>query len=173
MNSKTREVALSGILFALAMALSYAESAIAPLLGLMPGVKLGLSNVVVMYALFFMGTGRACTLGVLKAFFVLLTRGPVAGLLSLCGGLLSIAVMGLLYRLPKRPTYYMLSVSGALAHNVGQLAGASVVLGSGLAMGYAPVLILSGLAMGALTATGLSLMLPALEKMGYKTNKQK
>lgn len=168
MRGKTRDVALSGVLFALAMALSYAESAIAPLLGLMPGIKLGLSNVVVMYALFFMGAGRAYTLGGLKAFFVLLTRGPVAGFLSLCGGVVSITVMWVLYRLPKRPTWYILSVSGALAHNVGQLMGASFILGSGLAMGYAPVLILSGLAMGAVTATSLSIMLPALEKMGFK-----
>lgn len=51
-NNKTRQVALSGLLFALAMALSFMESAITPLLGLIPGVKIGLANIVVMYALF-------------------------------------------------------------------------------------------------------------------------
>ena len=92
-NNKTRQVALSGLLFALAMALSFMESAITPLLGLIPGVKIGLANIVVMYALFFMGFPQALTLTVLKAFFVALTRGVTAGLLSLSGGLVSVLVM--------------------------------------------------------------------------------
>ena len=167
-GSKARDVALTGILFALAITFSMVESAVAPMLGLAPGVKLGLANVVVMYAVFFMSLRRAWFLVVLKAGFVLLTRGPVAGLLSLCGGALSLMVMWALYRLPRRPTWFVLSASGALAHNLGQLCGASVVLSSRLALGYAPVLILSGLAMGGITAAGLSAMLPALEKLGYR-----
>ena len=162
-NQKTRQVALSGLLFALAMALSFVESTITPLLGLMPGIKIGLSNIVVMYALFFMGFGPALTLAVLKAFFVLLTRGAVAGLLSL-------AVMAILYRLPRRPTWFILSVSGSLAHNIGQLLGASVILSSNLALAYAPVLIISGLLMGAATSGSLSALLPALSRLGFKTD---
>ena len=146
-NKKAHEVALSGLLFALAIVLSMAESAITPLLGLAPGVKIGLANIVVMYAVFFMGARQALLLVVLKALFTLLTRGPVAGLLSLCGGLLSLGVMWALYHLPHRPTWFILSVCGAVAHNLGQLAGASVVLSSRLALGYAPVLLVSGLAM--------------------------
>ena len=57
-----------------------------------------------MYALFFMGFPQALTLTVLKAFFVALTRGVTAGLLSLSGGLVSVLVMWLLYKLPRRPT---------------------------------------------------------------------
>ena len=169
-NQKTRQVALSGLLFALAMALSFVESTITPLLGLMPGIKIGLSNIVVMYALFFMGFGPALTLAVLKAFFVLLTRGAVASMLSLCGGLLSLAVMAILYRLPRRPTWFILSVSGSLAHNIGQLLGASVILSSNLALAYAPVLIISGLLMGAATSGSLSALLPALSRLGFKTD---
>ena len=167
-NKKAHEVALSGLLFALAIVLSMVESAITPLLGLAPGVKIGLANIVVMYAVFFMGARQALLLVVLKALFTLLTRGPVAGLLSLCGGLLSLGVMWALYHLPHRPTWLILSVCGAVAHNLGQLAGASVVLSSRLALGYAPVLLVSGLAMGGVTAASLSALLPALEKMGYR-----
>ena len=87
-----RRVALGGVLFALAMVLSFAESSIAPLLGLAPGMKLGLANVVVMYALLFLGGRAALALVLLKAGFGLLTRGAVAGLLSLAGGLLSLLV---------------------------------------------------------------------------------
>ena len=54
-NEKTRRVALMGLLFALSVVLSFLEGTLTPLLGLPPGVKLGLANVVVMYALFFLG----------------------------------------------------------------------------------------------------------------------
>lgn len=166
-RNNTKNLALSGLLFALAMALSFLESSIAPMLGLMPGVKIGLANIVVMYALFFMGTRQAFTLVLLKAFFVLLTRGAVAGLLSLSGGVLSLIVMLILYKLPRRPTYFIISVCGALSHNLGQLAAVSLVLNTPLALASAPVLILSGLGMGLVTSTSLNALLPALERLGF------
>ena len=85
---KTRHIALSGLLFALAMALSFIEGTLT-IPGLMPGMKLGLANIVVMYALFFMGPKQALVLDVLKALFVFLVSGFTAGFLSLCGGLLA------------------------------------------------------------------------------------
>ena len=114
---KTRHIALSGLLFALAMALSFIEGTLV-IPGLLPGMKLGLANIVVMYALFFMGPRQALVLDILKALFVFLVSGFTAGFLSLCGGLLSLAVMWVLYYLlPVRPTWFILSVCGALAHN--------------------------------------------------------
>ena len=167
-SQKAKDVALGGLLFGLALALSFMESTITPLLGLMPGIKIGLSNVVVMYALFFMGGKQACTLSVLKAFFVFLTRGAVAGFLSLCGGLLSLGVMALLYKMPFKPTTYILSVCGAIFHNIGQLLAAGFVLKNAFTLAYAPVLLVSGLLMGAVTAKGLSAVLPALGRLGYR-----
>ena len=99
-NTKARETAWTGMLFALAIALSYLESLVSPLLGLMPAIKLGLSNVVVMYALLFLRTRTALLLVVLKALFAFLTRGATAGFLSLCGGSLSLVVMLVLLHLP-------------------------------------------------------------------------
>ncbi|MEG0110620.1 MAG: Gx transporter family protein, partial [Oscillospiraceae bacterium] len=63
----TRSVALTGMLFALAIVLSFAEGMLTPIFGLPPGVKLGLSNIVVMYALFFMGRKEAVMLIILKS----------------------------------------------------------------------------------------------------------
>ena len=74
-NPKARETAWTGMLFALAIALSWLESMVSPLLGLMPAIKLGLSNIVVMYALLFLRTRTAVLLVVLKALFAFLTRG--------------------------------------------------------------------------------------------------
>lgn len=167
---KTRHIALSGLLFALAMALSFIEGTLV-IPGLLPGMKLGLANIVVMYALFFMGPRQALVLDVLKALFVFLVSGFTAGFLSLCGGLLSLAVMWVLYYLlPVRPTWFILSVCGALAHNVGQLLGAGVIISSSLSLYYAPVMLVLGLVMGALTSVTLRALLPALGKMGFNTH---
>ena len=165
--NKTHSIALSGLLFALAMALSFIEGTLV-IPGLLPGMKLGLANIVVMYALFFMGPKQAFVLDVLKAFFVFLVSGWTAGFLSLCGGLLSLLVMWLLYyHCPLRPTWFILSVCGALAHNIGQLLGASVILSTAVSLYYAPIMLVLGLVMGMLTSVTLRAMLPALGRLGY------
>ena len=164
---KTRLIALSGLLFALAMALSFIEGSLV-IPGLLPGMKLGLANIVVMYALFFMGVKQALVLDVLKALFVFLVSGFTAGFLSLCGGLLSLLVMAVLYYVvPVRPTWFILSVCGALAHNIGQLLGASVILSTAVSLYYAPIMLVLGLVMGMLTSVTLRAMLPALGRLGY------
>ena len=163
-SQKAREVAWTGMLFALAIALSFLESAVAPLLGLMPAMKLGLSNLVVMYALLFLNTRTAGELVLLKALFALLTRGPTAGFLSLCGGVLSFLVLLILLHLPASPGEFIFTVSGALAHNVGQLIGASVLLSSAMALGYAPVLLVAGLCVGALSCVLSRTLFAAMQR---------
>ena len=164
-HQKAREVALTGMLFALSMALSFFESAITPLLGLMPAMKLGLSNIVVMYAILFLRRRTAFCLVILKALFAFLTRGTTAGFLSLCGGTLSFLVFCLLLALPVSVTGYIFSVSGALAHNVGQLLGAAVILSDKMAIAYAPVLLVVGLVVGSLTYSVSHALFPALERV--------
>ena len=159
------KVALTGMLFALAIALSYFESLITPFFGLPPGVKLGLSNIVVVYALLFLTKKQAWFLVLLKAGMGFLTRGGLAGMLSLAGGLLSLFVMMVLL-LPKiQASLLLLSVFGAISHNIGQLFVFSLWYGS-FAWAYAPILILAGVAMGLVTALTLRVLLPALEKAG-------
>ena len=155
------------------MALSFIEGTLT-IPGLLPGMKLGLANIVVMYALFFMGPRQALVLDVLKALFVFLVSGFTAGLLSLCGGLLSLLVMWVLYYLlPVRPTGCILSVCGALAHNIGQLLGAGLILSSAMSLYYAPVMLVLGLIMGALTSLTLKAILPALGRLGYNTREKR
>ena len=162
-DEKSRRLARAGLLFALCCALSLAESALTGWVGLPPGVKPGLANVVVMYALFFLGGRSAAALVLLKAAFGALTRGLSAGLLSLCGGGLSLAVLWALEKAGKgRWSWVALSVCGALAHNLGQLAALAVWMGSTAVFYYWPVLLLSGVGCGALSATVLRLAAPAL-----------
>ena len=150
-SQKARETAWTGMLFALAIALSYLESLVSPLLGLMPAIKLGLSNIVVMYALLFLRTRTALLLVVLKALFAFLTRGATAGFLSLCGGALPVSG-------------YIFCAGSALAHNLGQLAGAAVLLSSAMALGYAPVLLAAGLIVGGISCILSRALFAALPK---------
>lgn len=170
-SERTRRVALTGLLFALAMTLSLVEGMVT-IPGLLPGMKLGLANVVVMYALFFLSVKQALLLDILKALFVFLVSGPTAGFLSLCGGTLSLLVMWLLDTvLPMRPTWFILSVCGALSHNIGQLIGAGFILNTAMSLYYAPVMLVMGLVMGAITSVSLKAILPSLEKLGLNRKK--
>ena len=154
-----------GLLFAVAVVLSYVEGMIV-IPGLPPGVKLGLSNIVTMYCVFFLGTTKAYTLAVLKALSVLLMRGPTGALLSLLGGVVSVTVMLLLLRLRKQKlSYLVISILGAIGHNMGQLLGASMLTGTTLTLYYFPILILSGIMMGFVTGLVLKTVLPAVEKL--------
>lgn len=159
-------VAVMGLLFALAMVLGFAESLLPVLPGLPPGVKLGLSNIVTMYTLFFLGAGPGFTMAALKALFALLTRGPVAGAMSLGGGLCSVLVMFGLRRLPRwQPSELLQSVCGAIFHNVGQLLVAGLVLKSAFVWYYLPVLTVSGVLMGCLTGLLLRVMTPYMNRL--------
>ena len=103
-----------------------------------------------------------------------MVSGWTAGFLSLCGGLLSLLVMWLLYyHCPLRPTWFILSVCGALAHNIGQLLGAGLILSSAMSLYYAPVMLVLGLVMGALTSLTLRAILPALGRLGYNTREKR
>ena len=164
-NYKARQTALLGMLFALSMALSFLESMLTPFFGLMPAMKLGLSNIVVMYAVLFLNRRSALYLVLLKALFALLTRGVTAGFLSLCGGALSLAVFCLLLALPFTIPGYIFSVSGALAHNCGQLLGAAALLSDKMAITYAPMLLIAGLIVGSCTYMVSRLIFPVVKRI--------
>ncbi|MEG0691612.1 MAG: Gx transporter family protein [Oscillospiraceae bacterium] len=173
-NSKTPKVNVQkitqlGLLFALAVVLMFVETLIPPIPTMPPGVKLGLSNIVVMYTLYFLGNKSALTILLLKSIFVFLTRGPTAFLMSLFGGLFSILIIILLLALKKNQiSYIIISVCAAVGHNVGQLIVSSFLLSSTLAFYYAPILIISGVAMGVITGTILKVMLPAMKRVSFK-----
>ena len=163
-NRKVKRLALMGLLFALAMALSFLES----LLPALP-IRLGLSNIVTMYALFVLGPVSGYTIAVLKSLFVLLTRGAVAAAMSASGGIASVTVMLLLSLLPGiRRQYLLLSVFGGAAHNVGQLIAARFIISNQYVWYYLPVLLAAGLLMGAITGMALRVVMPYLDRLSLK-----
>lgn len=142
-------IARLGILTAVALVLGYVEYLIP--IAAIPGVKLGLSNTVLLYALFLMDAPSAAALMLLKVGLSgLLFGGPTAMLYSLAGGLLSLGAM-LLMRRARGVGVVGVSVLGAAAHNIGQTLVACAVVGVRAALAYLPVLLLAAAAAGVLT----------------------
>lgn len=165
----TRLLVQTALLFALALILSLVENAVPNIAIPVPGVKLGLSNIAVMYALFFLGAKPALLIAVLKSGFVFITRGAVASLLSLMGGLLSVAVMFIMLIIFKeKVSYLIISIAGSVFHNIGQFIGISLVYQSIGLTAFLPFLIIAGIIAGIATSTTLRFILPALKKLGLK-----
>ncbi len=161
-----KRVAFLGLLFATAMALSFVEMILPVLPMLPPGFKLGLSNIVTMYALFTLGPREGITIAVLKSGFVFLTRGLVSAVMSLSGGVASVVCMLLAgFLLGKKQDYLLLSVLGATAHNGGQIIAAIFILGTLKVTAYLPVVLLAGFATGMITGKMLQVILPYINRL--------
>ncbi len=156
-------VAVYGLLVALAFIFSYLESLL-PSVGI-PGVKLGLANLVVVVVLYRLRPTDALAVSVLRILLAGLTFGsPVSMLYSLCGGLLSFAAMALCRR-SGLFSVTGVSIAGGVSHNLGQLAAAAAVLQTRQIVWYLPVLLLSGLATGAVLGLTAALLLPRLRRL--------
>ena len=151
---RTKELARSALLIAAALALSYIErlfplNLVVPL----PGVKLGLANIVTMFALYFLPRRQAFLVLVLRCILGSIFGGGLSGLaMSLTGGILAFWTMALTKRLPVLSVYGV-SMLGAAAHNLGQILAASVLMGSVYTFFYLPFLLLTALATGMITGT--------------------
>lgn len=159
----TRRVAFIGMLGALALVLSALEAMLPPLPMLPPGAKLGISNLVTMYAAGAVGLVPALCIALLKGLFAGCMQGVVALMMSTAGGLASTLVMWLLLQ-PKKQPFGMigLGVAGALTHNMAQL-GVAVLLTTPAVGYYAPWLLLFGVLAGILTGLVLRAVTPLLE----------
>ena len=161
----TRRLALMALLTAVAMILSYVESLL-PSPGV-PGVKIGLANIAVIFALYRFGWKEAAAVSLVRVGMVSLLFGSLGALFySMAGAVLSLAVMVLLRRLD-RFSPVGVSVAGGVAHNAGQVLMAMVLLETQRLIWYLPVLVLSGLAGGILVGLCGALLvkrLPPLQK---------
>lgn len=150
---KTKQLARGALLVAAAMALSYVERFIPlNLVVPLPGVKLGLANIVTMFALYFLRKRQAFTVLVLRCFLGSLFGGLSGLAMSLTGGVLAFWTMALAKKLPLFSVYGV-SILGAAAHNLGQVLAASVMMGSVYTFYYLPFLLLTALATGTITGT--------------------
>lgn len=168
---KTKKLCFRAMLLTMIIVLSIFEAMLPPVPFLPPGVKLGLANVVAMYALFFDGKRSTYMLTIAKAAFIFVSRGAVAGFLSLCGGVTSIIVLILLVVIFKEKlSYIILSIFGAIFHNIGQIIGCFFIFDSGYVFYYIPFLIVSAIIMGSITGMVLKAVMPALAQLNLTLN---
>lgn len=162
-NSKAKNAALFGLMVALAFVFSYLESLLPFSIGI-PGVKLGLANLVVVVVLYVSGVKTAMPIALIRIVLAGLTFGNTYSLAySLAGGLLSFAVMALC----KRTKLSVLGVSmlGGVSHNIGQIAVAAVLMGTYRIAYYLPVLLVAGMVTGLLLGIAARLIISRLEKV--------
>jgi heptaprenyl diphosphate synthase len=165
-RNHTTTLTLTAMMFALIMVFSVLESTFTPLLSLPPGIRLGLTNIVVMCSLFYINKPTALTLVILKSVFVFITRGGIAGLLSFTGGVAAFLVMVLLIIVFKdKISILILSIAGAISHNVAQLITASFLLNTNLIIVYLPILLVSGIIVGSITGSLLRVTLPLIVRV--------
>lgn len=158
--SAARYTAVMGLLFAAAAALNILESLLSA--ALPAGMRVGLSNIVIMTAILCINLPSAALLVILKAAMVFMTRGVTAGVMSLCGGLVAFLVTALLFR-KSRCSYILISVLGAIAHSVGQLCASAGIIGTVYVFAYAPILVIASTAAGVCTGIVLKATFPLLE----------
>ena len=148
-SEKLRRMTNLSLLFALAMIFSFVESKLPTFIPI-PGVKLGLCNVVVIFALLRLGAPSAIVVSLLRVLLSSILFGNTAGFFySLAGAVFSLAVMILLKKC-KLFSPVGISVAGGVMHNAGQLLMAWIILGTAGVMYYLPVLVIAGTLAGAL-----------------------
>lgn len=144
---KISRIAQYGLLIALALVMSYIEAQI-PACFAIPGIKLGLTNIVVLYALYNMDYKSAIIINLLRILLVGFMFGNGWSILySLAGGILSGLVMILLKRFTKLKIVTV-SVAGGVAHNIGQILVAVILLETKAIAWYLLVLWFTGIAAG-------------------------
>lgn len=147
--SVAKKTAYCGVLTALALIFSYVESLIPINFGV-PGIKLGLANLIVLLGLYFLKPGYVLVISVMRIMLAGFMFGNAMSIIySLAGGVLSFIVMVIL----KKTNVFSItgmSIAGAVGHNAGQLIVAILVVSTGKLVFYLPALMVAGVLTGAL-----------------------
>lgn len=159
-------VAYFGVFTALALIFSYVETLIPVNLGI-PGVKLGLANLIIVVALYKMRLSEAYLLSVVRVLLAGFIFGNYFSIIySLAGGLLSLTVMALLKKWGGF-SLQGISIAGGVFHNIGQLIVAAVVVETFSVTYYFPVLLVAGLLTGLVIGIVAEMMLKRLVNMQF------
>lgn len=164
--SRYTQVTYIGMMVALALVLQLVEGMI-PIPFLAPGVKLGLANMITMVAIIYFGFRKALLVVGLRTFMSAFLSGRLYSFLySGAGALVSVCVMGFVYwRFRKHFSVQGVSILGAVAHNIGQIAVASLMIETVSIFTYLPILMVSGVVTGYLTGLTVSMLQNVLDPM--------
>ena len=165
MKLTTKQLTLCALLTAMALGISYLEN-LFPVLIPVPGVKLGLANIVTLFALYALGPGQVMMILLARCVLGAVFAGNMnAMIFSLMGGVTAMIVMIGLSKLRKL-SIYGVSIGGAAGHNCGQIAAAMVTLGNTAPLYYLPFLLGVSLGTGAVTGLGGAGLFRALGRTG-------
>ena len=157
-----RKLTHMAVLTAVALTIFVLEAQLPPLVPMIPGVKLGLANVVTVYAIFALGSGPAAMILLARVVLGSLFAGGSTIFYSLAGGVCCFLAMALLRLVMTEKQMWACSALGAAAHNIGQMAAALITLGNTAVLGYLPFLLAVSLFTGALTGFVSALLLRAM-----------
>lgn len=146
---KVRKIAIVAMLSALAIVVAVAESFI-PSIGI-PGVKLGLANIIILITLYELGILEAVIVNIFRVVLASLVRGTFLSmgfLMSLTGAALSLGVMIIFYLLIKKFSVVGVSVIGSIFHVIGQILIAMIYLGTAYVVLYLPLIGLAAIITG-------------------------
>ena len=161
---KTKKVATLGLCIALSMVLSFIESQIPPLVAV-PGVKVGLPNLVMVFMLYKIGWKETAIVSIIRVVLVSMLFGSAVSMAyGLVGATFSLVGMILLKKSNLFSTIAV-SVVGGVLHNVGQIATACVVMGTAQIVYYLPVLLISGTIAGVVIGFVAGLLVKKLDKL--------
>ena len=143
-----KKTAYLGVMLALALICSYVEVLIPIPIGI-PGIKLGLANIVIVFAMYSIGFKEAFILSIMRVTISGFMFGNVVAIAySLAGGLLSLLVMYLLKKTDKL-SCISVSIAGGIMHNIGQMMIAMILVDNYYVLYYVPVLMIAGFITGA------------------------
>ena len=158
MKYSTKKITTLALTVSLALIFSFIESRI-PAFVAIPGIKVGLANIAVIFTLYKLGVKEAICVSILRVFLVSILFGsPVSLIYSISGAVLSLTVMIILKKLTPL-SEVTVSVSGGIMHNVGQIIAASFMLATNVVIYYLPFLILSGTLAGIAVGTVSALLI--------------
>lgn len=168
LRNNTRKLVLISLLIAVAMGLSYFERFI-PLPWNVPGMKLGLANIVTLFALYYFNAKEVATLVVVRVVLIAIIAGTgMSFFYSLAGGLLSLLGMLLLFKFARKVvSIHGISITGAVLHNIGQLTVLAVLTQRvTIALSYAPLLIIVGVPTGIFVGVSANFFLQHIKIQG-------
>ena len=158
MRNNTRRLTALALTVSFALILSFIESRI-PAFVAIPGIKVGLANIAVIFVLYKFGIAEAITVSIIRVILVSTLFGsPVSFIYSLTGAVLSLSVMFLLKTLTPL-TEVAVSVAGGVMHNIGQIGAASIMLGTNVVVYYLPFLLVSGTLAGIVVGIASGLLI--------------
>lgn len=160
--NKTKRLAYLAVTISVAMVLSFVESRL-PAFVAVPGVKVGLANIAVIFALYKFGAKEAVAISLIRVALVALLFGSFVSLLySVAGAVLSLSGMLLLKKLTGLSEVGV-SVCGGVLHNVGQIAVACVIMQTNVIVYYLPFLLLSGTVAGVVIGLASAMLIKKIK----------